>query len=89
MMQNRPNQQQMLVWIDMISFTLCETALYLDTHPEDKEAMEYYNHFLKMRREALAEYSSRFTPLTLDEVNCEEDYWKWVKDKWPWERGDC
>ena len=51
--------------------------------------MEFYNHFLKMRREALEEYSAQFTPLTIDEVNCEEDYWKWVKDKWPWERGEC
>lgn len=88
-MQNHPNKQQMLNWIDMVSFTLYETALYLDTHPTDKEALEFYNHFLGMRNEALAEYSSRFTPLTLDNVYCGDDYWKWVNDKWPWERGEC
>ena len=49
-MQNHPNKQQMLNWIDMVSFTLYETALYLDTHPTDKEALEFYNHFLGMRK---------------------------------------
>lgn len=85
----QPNKQQLLNWIDMISFALVETALYLDTHPEDNEAAEFYTHFLRMRREAMEEYSKRFTPLTLDTVSCEEDYWKWVRDKWPWERGAC
>lgn len=89
MMQNKPTRQQMLNWIDMVSFTLYDVALYLDTHPEDREAMEYYDHFLRLRKEALCEYSAAYTPLTLDEVHGSEDYWKWVKDKWPWERGNC
>lgn len=89
MMQNRANQKQLLNWIDIVSFAEVESSLYLDTHPTDKEAMEYFNHFSKLRKDALKEYSERFSPLTLDSVNCDEQYWKWVNDKWPWEKGGC
>lgn len=89
MMQNRANQKQLLNWINVVSFAVVDSTLYLDSHPTDKEAMEYFNHFSKLRNEALKEYSERFTPLTIDCVNEDEDNWKWVNDKWPWERGGC
>lgn len=89
MMQNCPNQQQLLNWINMISFAIQDTQLYLDTHADDQEALEYFCHFHKLRLEALEEYARRFTPLTIDTVTCSEDQWKWVMDKWPWERGVC
>lgn len=89
MMQNRPSQQQLLNWINMISFTLVDAQLYLDTHSDDQEALEYFNHFHKLRLEALEEYSRRFTPLTIDSIADNEQEWRWVQDKWPWERGAC
>lgn len=88
-MQNRPNQQQLLNWINMVSFAIQDTLLYLDTHTDDKEALAYFKHFQKLRKEALEEYATRFTPLTIDSVQSCEQEWKWSQDKWPWERGGC
>lgn len=89
MMNNNVNQKQLLNWIDIVSFATVEASLYLDTHSNDKEAKKYFDHFMKLRNEAVEEYSERFSPLTLDNVNCEDDNWKWANDKWPWEKGGC
>lgn len=35
MASNAPTRQQMLKWVDMVSFSAHEANLYLDTHPSD------------------------------------------------------
>lgn len=87
---NRPlNQKQLLDWIDKCSFVLDDTLLFLDTHPCDKEALQLFEHFKQLREEALMEYARRYTPLTLDSMNDNQNEWKWVMGKWPWEGGNC
>lgn len=42
-MNNMPmNQSQLLDWINQVSFVAYDTALYLDTHPYDEEALSFY-----------------------------------------------
>ena len=36
MAQGTPSRQQMLKWVDMLSFAVQEANLYLDTHPSDQ-----------------------------------------------------
>ena len=39
-MNNMPmDQSQLLDWINQVSFVADDTALYLDTHPYDEEAL--------------------------------------------------
>lgn len=86
---NMPSRQQLFDWINQVSFVLNDVLLYLDTHPCDQEALQYYEHFHKLRVEALEEYAKRFTPLTLDSTADCQDKWEWVYGKWPWEGGSC
>ena len=44
MMISQMNQSQLLHWIDMVSFAVVEITEYLDTHPDDEEALKYFNH---------------------------------------------
>lgn len=87
--QQRPSKEKMLQWIDMISFACYDTLLYLDTHPCDREALEYYEECRRMRVEALEEYARAYTPLTADTAEACDGKWNWVMDKWPWEGGGC
>lgn len=65
-------------------FAVDEIMLYLDTHPCDKDALNYYHRVVQMRREAVAAYENQFGPLTKDGVkSCDE--WSWLSGKWPWE----
>lgn len=80
------DKKGLLHWIDMVSFCMYDMALYLDTHPDDKEAMEYFNQYQRLRKEAVSVYSKKYEPLLLDEAapDCK---WKWVLSPWPWEGG--
>ena len=59
--------------------------MFLDTHPKNKEALEYFEYYQNARKQALKEYSSRFSPLTLDTVPKGTDFWAWANKPWPWE----
>lgn len=75
-------------WINEISFTIVDISLYLDTHPNDTDALAFFNHYNEERQKALALYSAHFSPLTMNNI-LDENYWKWATDPWPWEGGYC
>lgn len=77
-------QHKLLQYISQISFALTDTTLFLDTHPCDREALEYYQTVKKQRKEAVKEYSQKYGPLLVDQVECGK-YWSWVEQPWPWE----
>ena len=85
------NRAKLLKEINEVSFAVYDILLYLDTHPCDKEAMEFYQKNVSKRRELMKEYSRAFGPLTVDdaELSC-GDTWKWMEQPFPWEQeGGC
>ena len=84
-----PNREQLLHWIDMISFALIDTALYLDTHPDCPEGLSFYKKHAAIRKQAMDEYARHFGPLTLDQAGGCQDHWSWIHQPWPWEGGKC
>lgn len=87
MNRNQNSQESLLNFINEVSFTLDDCVLYLDTHPYDQDALEHYEKYQKLRRQAMKEYSQCYGPLLDDEVTV-KNYWTWVKTPWPWE-GAC
>ena len=81
------HEQQMLKDIGIVSFTVVELALYLDTHPHDRTAMEYFNHYNRIKTQMEKEFSRTHFPLTLSMVECGKD-WSWGEAPLPWE-GAC
>jgi len=70
--------------IETYSFVLYETALYLDTHPTCRAALDYYAKYNARLHEAVEKYESRFGPLTIfGNKSCDD--WQWTKAPWPWE----
>ncbi|MCI9163747.1 MAG: spore coat protein CotJB [Lachnospiraceae bacterium] len=66
-------------------FALDEVTLYLDTHPSDSQAMEYYQYIQKANQDAVAAYEQSYGPLTIGQVNAST--WIWANNPWPWEGG--
>ncbi|MCI5492872.1 MAG: spore coat protein CotJB [Lachnospiraceae bacterium] len=88
-MRNTPmNREQLFHWINEVSFAVNDITLYLDTHPEDEEAISYFNHYSEMRRKALRTYEEHYGPLTIDTASPTGN-WCWATQKWPWEGGNC
>ena len=81
-------QQKLLHDIGILGFVVIELTLYLDTHPTDRNAMEYLNHYNRMSNQAKKEYASKFGPLTValsDTSDCGD--WNWATLPMPWEGG--
>lgn len=88
MMRQGKDQYRLLHEIGVIDFVIVEMNEYLDTHPTDKEAMEYISHYVHMKNQAMMEYASAFEPLRIDNMDsCKHNEWKWATTPWPWERG--
>lgn len=87
------SQMQLLNCINEVSFAVSDILLYLDTHPDDRAALAYSREMIATRKEAMAVYTRRFTPLTIDSTNdAESCRWEWVMQPWPWEpmaKGGC
>lgn len=65
-----------------------DMALYLDTHPDDQQAIECFDKYNQMRVQALATYAAQFGPLNLDSIQ-NGGHWCWATQPWPWEGGYC
>ena len=89
MADNRPNRRELLNKINVVSFAVNDVTLFLNTHPDDCEALKYFEKYNEMRQQALREYADNFGPLTLDSACTDADCWGWNKDPWPWQKGGC
>ena len=74
---NQYDKKKLLNYIDAVSFALIDTNLYLDTHPNDKKAMDHFNQYQKARKQALKEYARNFEPLTIDSADI-DDHFTWA-----------
>lgn len=67
-----------------LEFAVVELGLYLDTHPNDGDALEVFRDYVERAKEAKCAYEQKFGPLMLKEggkSNC----WDWICDPWPWD----
>lgn len=81
------NKEQMLRDIGIVGFTVVELALYLDTHPYDRNAIEYFNHYNRIKTQLEKEFSKTYYPLSLNYANSDQE-WRWGAAPLPWE-GEC
>lgn len=78
------NKMKLLEEIRALSFALVETNLYLDSYPEDKEALAYFRRVRDELRAKTEAYERAFGPLTPMGATAENG-WDWVETPWPWE----
>ena len=88
-MAQKPTRKQMLDWVNMVSFAVTESNLYLDTHPTYPAALSYVQEYTRLRNQALNDFASMYGPLTVDTARANQKMWEWVNDPWPWEGGNC
>lgn len=86
-----PDRASLLKEIDEVSFAVNEATLYLDTHPDCKEAITYFNEMAPKRAELLKQFADSFEPLTVDCI-CKDgkkltDHFVWLDGPAPWEGG--
>lgn len=75
------NKDKLLRRVSSLGFSIYELRLFLDTHPNNAEALEMLNSCQKKYAAVKAEYEKEFGPLSLNGFNSDE----WLKDPWPWD----
>ncbi len=70
--------------LQALNFVMLELGLYLDTHPDDKEAFELFREYGKLAQEGRRRYEAMYGPLT-KQAAANQDQYTWLNDPWPWE----
>ena len=73
-----------LTELQALGFAVQELALYLDTHRDDREALELYRNYQQMFERCREEYRKTHGPLNHMQASGSESY-DWLDDPWPWE----
>lgn len=69
-----PEYYQDLEEIQAVDFALVELTLYLDTHPNDQQAMQLKRIF-ETKYGPLQQYGNSYT----------DGKWSWGTSPWPWQ----
>lgn len=65
------------------AFAITDLNLYLDTHPEDRRALNMLKELIKEENMAKQEYVKMYGPLKINEVS--GDKFDWINGPWSWE----
>lgn len=83
---NPENEREALLYqILQYQFALTDLDLYLDTHPNDQEAIHLYQKYLTIKQQASSKYENMYGPLTLNSRDLDKNTWVWKNSPWPWE----
>lgn len=79
-----PRLLQTVPYVQMYDFALLEAAEYLDGHPNNADALDYFKKQQALYRAAADAYTKKYGPLQYKTGNY-ESVWSWSDDPWPWE----
>lgn len=65
---------------------LVDASLFLDTHPNDAAALNYFQRMQQLYQQAKEEFETHFGPLT--HAYDFGESWNWIDSSWPWEGGN-
>jgi spore coat protein JB len=69
----------------MLDFMATDLQLFLDTHPEDMEALEMYNKVVSNADKCRCYYENTFGPICSFR-SLGRHSWDWDAEPWPWQR---
>lgn len=79
------NQMVMLRQIMELEFVAIELNLFLDTHPDDREALRDFQEVTSRLNALIADYERQYTPLFPTSPYNADKCWRWIESPWPWE----
>lgn len=77
------SRDEMLKQLTALDFYAIDLHLYLNTHPDDKDAINKYNAVVTEAKALRAEYESMYGPLMMNQPS--KCPWQWIDNPWPWQ----
>jgi spore coat protein JB len=79
------NEREALLYqVMQYKFALIELNLYLDTNPDDRNAIEIFNKYSNIEKQMCMEYERKYGPLVVEDTYLNNG-WTWINSPWPWE----
>lgn len=79
-------EKEILKNLTVLDFMAVDLQLYLDTHPDDNEALEKYNSIIKEADMLRSQYEKNYGPLFSFRSYNHGNKFKWINNPWPWEK---
>lgn len=80
-------RDEVLSRLTALDFMALDMALFLDTNPDNKEAISIYNEVLKEADKIRTIYEENFGPLCSYRSMSNKDKFNWIENPWTWQ--DC
>ncbi len=77
-------KEEMLRELTALDFYAVDLHLYLNTHPDDREALNKYNAVVSQANALRSEYERMYGPLS-SYRSVSKYPWQWIDDPWPWQ----
>ena len=77
------SKEALMERIHALSFAMTEAQLFLDTHPDCRDALTYFKDLRNQLGAAMIEYQNTYGPLLADMTPT--DKWTWIDGPWPWQ----
>jgi spore coat protein JB len=78
------NRAGLLHQITLLDFMAVDLQLFLNTHPQNTEALQMYNDCVANSDDARRQYEKTFGPLS-GYRSSNPDGWQWMNEPWPWQ----
>lgn len=82
-MNGNSEQRNMMKGVQTLGFALVEATLFLDSHPNNQKALEFFRKNLQAYNALKEQYTKTYGPITLSDAA--GDSWTWVETPWPWQ----
>ncbi|WP_226701374.1 spore coat protein CotJB [Priestia aryabhattai] len=80
-----PEYYQDLEEIQAVDFALVELTLYLDTHPNDQQAMQQFNEYAQQAMQLKRIFETKYGQLQQYGNSYTDGKWSWGTSPWPWQ----
>lgn len=77
-------RDMMIQKIRAADFAMWEVHLFLDTHPNDTDALALLAKYTKRRDALVDEFEKKFGPLSMRNITS-GTRWQWIDNPWPWD----
>ena len=75
---------ELLKMLKAYKFAAYDWNLYLDTHPDDREAIAMFKKMVDKAKQLTKEYEEKYGPLTAN-ASSDSERWSWIDNPWPWD----
>lgn len=79
----RGKREELLLSIQELTFALKDLNLYLDLHPDDRNALETFKNYSEELKRHKDMYNKEYSSLCAVDTN--KNYFDWVTSPWPWD----